>query len=156
MRHGDAEPAAAGRGDEERQLSERGRREVLLAAQVLARARIVPQAILTSPLIRARQTGGILADALAVGAEAVEALRPGCRLGVLQALLEQRGVEGVLLVGHEPDFSAMVGELIGGGQVRMQTGAVARVDASSLASGEGTLVWLLTPAMAAVGADSGT
>ena len=156
MRPGDAEPAASGRSDEERHLSQRGRDDVALVARALARAGVRPQAILTSPRTRARQTGGILSDALGVGAEPVEALRPGCRLGALSVVLQQRGVERVVLVGHEPDCSAMLGELIGGGRVRMQTGAVARADAISPAPGEGTLMWLITPAVSGAGVSGGT
>jgi phosphohistidine phosphatase len=157
FRHGDAEPVRPGGPDGERQLSERGRDDVQAVARALSRAGVQPQAIFTSPLLRAGQTGQILAEQLAAGerssaalliaVEPVKGLGPGCRLGDVQALLADRALDRVMLVGHEPDVSMIVGDLIGGGSVRLQTSAVARVDADSIAPGEGVLVWLLAPAL---------
>ena len=50
-----------------------------------------------------------------------------------------------MVVGHEPDFSETVAELIGGGDVVMKKGGLARVDVTAPAAGGGRLVWLLTP-----------
>jgi len=149
FRHGDAEPIRPGGADGERQLSERGREDVLAVARALSAAGVQPQAIFTSPLLRAGQTGQILAEKLGVAAEAVKALGPGCRVGDVQVLLADRALDRVMLVGHEPDVGMIVGDLIGGATVRFQTGAAARVDAEFVEPGQGVLVWLLTPALAA-------
>jgi len=155
MRHGEAEPASAGGTDAERQLSPQGKADVEAVARTLARAGVKPQAIFTSPLIRARQTGEIVSRVLGIAAEAAEALAPGCRLGAVQSLMEGGGLERVLLVGHEPDCSTIVRALIGGGQVRMKTSAVAGVEGESLAPAEGRLRWLLTPELARSGEGRG-
>lgn len=145
FRHGDAEPAGAGRTDEERQLTARGREETLAVAQMLARASVRPDIILTSPLLRARQTADILSEALGVSADVEKRLRPGCALGDLQAAIGAREVPRLLLVGHEPDFSQIVGRLAGGGRVEMEKSGLARVDCPNLGPGEGVLVWLASP-----------
>ena len=46
-------------------------------------------------------------------------------------------------MGHEPTFSMVIAELIGGGRVQMKKGALARVDVNRELQGE--LVWLLQP-----------
>jgi len=51
----------------------------------------------------------------------------------------------VMLVGHEPDFSSLIGALTGGSQVLMKKGGLGRVDIELLEQGAGTLVWLLPP-----------
>jgi phosphohistidine phosphatase SixA len=48
-----------------------------------------------------------------------------------------------MVVGHEPDFSSVIGQLIGSGSVVMRKGGLARVDITNPMRGE--LVWLLTP-----------
>ncbi len=50
-----------------------------------------------------------------------------------------------MVVGHEPDFSAAVAELIGGGDIVLKKGGLARVDVTVPVTGGGELVWLLTP-----------
>ena len=75
-------------------------------------------------------------------------LAPGFDVPRLEQLLAAHGpVENVMVVGHEPDFSETVAELIGGGDVVMKKGGLARVDAAAPAAGGGRLVWLLTPSL---------
>jgi phosphohistidine phosphatase len=50
-----------------------------------------------------------------------------------------------MLVGHEPDFSRTIADLIGGGRVVMKKGGLARVDLESVDPPSGALVWLLAP-----------
>jgi phosphohistidine phosphatase SixA len=52
-----------------------------------------------------------------------------------------------MIVGHEPDFSRTISQLIGGGDVIMRKGGLARVDIKSGNQQRGELVWLLTPAL---------
>ncbi len=150
FRHGDAEPAAAGQPDEERRLTERGKRETLAAAQALRHAGLRPEAIVTSPLLRARETGEILQGAFGVRATADDRLRSGCRMAAIQGMLSNRPHQSILLVGHEPDFSTIVGRLIGDARVQMKKSGCARVQAQRIEPEQGTLVWLLTPDLFAI------
>jgi len=154
LRHGDAEPLTAAGSDAERGLTPAGIEELQQVAQVLVRLGLQPDVILTSPLCRAVQTAEIVARALP-GLDRlhqVEALGGGCRLADLRRIVAQwEGCASFLFVGHEPDFSTMVGELIGGGAVDMKKAGLAYVKAAVGASGEclrpgtGVLTWLLTP-----------
>lgn len=151
LRHGEAEPPAPGSADDARQLTERGRQDTRLVAQALQRAGVRPEVILTSPLLRARQTGEALEEVFGGSARVEERLRSGCTLGDIQEVLADRPEARFILVGHEPDVSRMVGRLIGDARVKMQTSCVARVEAEQVEPGGGTLIWLLSPQVA--GAD---
>ncbi len=109
VRHAHAEQ---GEPDELRPLSERGREEARALSQQLAGHDTPPELVLTSPLLRARQTAEQIAQAS--GAELVvdERLAPGATAEILQKTLEGR--EGpVAVVGHQPDFSEIAFELTG-------------------------------------------
>jgi phosphohistidine phosphatase len=109
VRHAHAEQ---GEPDELRQLSERGREETRALSQQLAGHDTPPTLVITSPLLRARQTAEPVAHA--TGAELVvdERLAPGATAETLRKTLEGR--EGpVAVVGHQPDFSEIAFELTG-------------------------------------------
>ena len=50
-----------------------------------------------------------------------------------------------MLVGHEPDFSLVIGQLMGGGRVVLKKGGLACVDVYGGSSGSAELLWLATP-----------
>jgi phosphohistidine phosphatase len=109
VRHAHAEP---GEPDELRRLSERGRREAQALANRLAGHATPPVVVVTSPLVRARET----ADAIAAGVHAPvrsdERLAPGASLSALREIVV--GEEGpVAVVGHQPDCSEIAQELTG-------------------------------------------
>ena len=62
-------------------------------------------------------------------------------------LLAHADAERPCLVGHDPDFSEVLGDLIGVAMIPMRKGALARVDVSSrdLVPGRGVLRYLLPP-----------
>lgn len=149
LRHGKAEDRAAWRGhDDARPLTAAGEKEIRREAKLLSAMDLGLDLVVTSPLARARRTAEIVADELGQGGRLVEDARlaPGFDLRRLEQLLEAHGpAESVMVVGHEPDFSATVAELIGGGDIVMKKGGLARVDVTAPAAGGGQLVWLLTP-----------
>jgi phosphohistidine phosphatase len=153
LRHGKAvEPGSSGAGDDfSRPLTEPGIDEMEAEAEAFERLRLKPDLILTSPLLRAKQTAEIVAKRLGIKKRLIvaEPLSSGCDLERLRHLLAQHSAaEKILLVGHEPDFSSMVGELIGGGaaSVEIKKASVAAVKINrSVRPGSGTLRWLLPP-----------
>ena len=149
LRHGKAEDRAAWQGrDADRPLTAEGEEELRRAAKRLRALDLGLDLIVTSPLARARRTAEIVADELGLGGRLVEddRLAPGFDLRRLEQVLAAHGPAGaVMVVGHEPDFSETIAELIGGGDVVMKKGGLARVDVTAPASGGGRLVWLLTP-----------
>lgn len=127
LRHGDAEDGAG--DDAARRLTPKGERQAQAAGQALATLGIEPDACLTSPKVRAADTAQLACKALGLEPEATEELRGGPFDSI--ALAAGRG--DVLLVGHEPDFSAEVARLTGA-HVRLRKGGLAVIDGSTLVS----------------------
>jgi phosphohistidine phosphatase len=126
LRHGEAEDAVGG-NDAGRRLTEKGERQSLAAGMALRELGIGIDACLASPKVRARDTARIACEVLGVEVEETEALRGG----PFDALELAAGRGDVLLVGHEPDFSAEVGRLTGA-NVDLKKGGIAVVDGSTL------------------------
>jgi phosphohistidine phosphatase len=147
LRHGIAEDVGPeGLGDAGRRLTREGIAKMKAEARGLRRIGMRLDALLTSPFARAHATAEIVAKELGLELQLADELAPGCDVARLFALLsEHRGAERAMVVGHEPDFSTMIGELTGGSRVQLKKGAVARVDLEVLESGAGTLIWLLPP-----------
>lgn len=155
LRHGEAEPQRGGMDDADRALTQDGRRLLRCQAEALARLEPGIDAVIHSPLLRAEQTASIFARELepSLGCAPERRLAPGCRMEDLEAVLDGAGADArrVLLVGHQPDFGWLVGELCGGAEVEMRTGALARVDFDGRGALPGRLVWLLQPWVMAAG-----
>jgi phosphohistidine phosphatase len=151
--HADAEPHGT-RPDAERQLTERGRRQARVAGVALARMGVAFGAIIASPKARARETAELTLAQMSEPQRELLELHPPLASGVQARealeLLAGVGADGpLLLVGHEPDLSGIVGELAGG-RVDLKKGGLAVV---RLGAGGAELVLLLRPAELALIAD---
>lgn len=114
MRHGPAEDVAPSGRDFDRALTSSGRARVRMVADELVKRGEAPKLILSSPLVRALQTAEIVAAACEVDEPVVvrREIAPG---GDMASLLREHllgGSRRVMLVGHEPDMSGLVGELV--------------------------------------------
>jgi phosphohistidine phosphatase len=148
VRHGLADRSAWEDDDFKRPLTPEGRAKIEESARRLRDIGFQPKRIVSSPLTRALQTAEILADVLELKGSLVvdERLDPRFDVTCLRALLaENPDADSLAFVGHEPSFSEVIGELIGGGMVVCKKGSVARVDLESPQSNHGELVWLLQP-----------
>jgi phosphohistidine phosphatase len=132
--------------DELRPLSEKGRRQAERLGRLLAGAGFVPDAVLTSPLARALQTAEIVAGLLGVGVRLEQRLGEMVDLPVLEQILDDAGSpRRPLIVGHDPDFSELVSELVGA-PIPMRKGTLVRIDVERpLEPGAGELRWLVPP-----------
>jgi phosphohistidine phosphatase len=127
LRHGDAED---GNGDDAaRRLTPKGERQAQAAGRALTVLGIEVDSCLASPRVRAAETARLACEALGVEVETASELQGGD----FDALGLVAGRGDVLLVGHEPDFSATVARLTGA-KVRMRKGGLAIVDGSTLAA----------------------
>ena len=107
--------------DEHRYLTPGGRESFRLTAKKMARKEIVPDAIITSPLLRAVQTADILSEALVFKGKLVVSpeLAPGFDpAGLYRILASFKGTKVLALVGHEPDLGEVVGTLLKLGRPR--------------------------------------
>ena len=148
LRHAHAgDPEAWDGPDARRPLSDKGRAQSERLGRLLADRRFRPDAILSSPKLRAVQTAEIVADLLGVDVVVEERLGGPLDVDRLDAILaDQADPNAPLLVGHDPDFSALVETLSGTGNLPMRKGALARIDVERpLRAGAGTLRWLVPP-----------
>ena len=102
--------AAPGEPDELRPLTEDGRATARDLGKRLAGEQ--PDAVVSSPLLRARETAEAIAHAAGLDLEIDERLAPGADATALRAVVDGRG-ETVVIVGHQPDCSEIVFALTG-------------------------------------------
>ncbi len=145
FRHGIAGPATLGQGDAERTLTPEGIDRLKRQAGVLQRAGFRMDRLVSSPLVRARQTAELLAPALGVSPEIDTLLKPGCTLDDAAELLARRPqARRVMLVGHQPDLGRLVRTLTGS-NARVHTGTMAVIDVQALRPSSGLLLGLYDP-----------
>lgn len=148
LRHADAGDPEAWRGpDDRRPLSPKGEKQTDRLARFLEGVGLRPDAIVTSPKLRAAQTAEIVAHRLGIDMREDERLAGGLDVESLEAVLRDAGdAPRVVLVGHDPDFSDLVATLCDARNVTLKKGALARIDARRpLAPGGGNLRWLVPP-----------
>lgn len=124
VRHADAEP---GEPDELRELSGTGREQARTLGERLRGEGAEVDAILTSPLLRARQTGAVVGRVLGVEPEPDDRLAPGATTDDLRAALEDRG-DHVVTIGHQPDCGRIAAELTGGPEPDFPAAGLAVLD----------------------------
>jgi phosphohistidine phosphatase len=105
--------AAPGEPDELRELTPAGEERAREVGMKLAADGVRPDVILTSPLVRARQTADELGRALGTPVEVDERLAPGATAAGVREAVAGRG-EVVMTVGHQPDCGVIAAELTGG------------------------------------------
>ncbi len=157
VRHAKSDWSGEFSSDIERPLAARGRRAAALVGRFLTAVRQQPDAILSSPAVRARRTVEIAAEAgkWECPIDIVDRLYGGSPDQLLAVAREaDSGVRRLLLSGHEPTWSESVGRLIGDARIKMVTAAVARVDLpieswSDAQFETGTLAWLCPPKLLA-------
>ncbi len=151
LRHGLASDSTTWAGaDDQRPLTPEGVARMQASARTISALELELDEIITSPYVRARQTADIVAAQLGLPVTAQASMVPGFSFPALERLLNTRLQAGaLLLVGHEDDFSQLIGRLIGGGRVVMKKGSLARVDLLQLQPPAGILNWLLPPKLLA-------
>jgi phosphohistidine phosphatase len=135
--------------DTKRPLSDDGAERMRKAARGLARLGVAFDVILTSPLVRTRQTAEIVAAAFDIRPPivAVESLAPeGSPPALFGDLEKQTRRRHIALVGHEPGIGELAARLAGSRHpIPFKKGAVCRVDVDALPpSSPGALRWFLT------------
>jgi phosphohistidine phosphatase len=149
LRHGLADHPDFRGDDDRRPLTRDGEVRMRNQAAFLAGLDLDLDVILTSPLTRAAQTAAIVAGRLGLADHVLEDARLGAGFGVaaLAAILTEQPARHrrIMLVGHEPGISLVVGQITGGSDVVCKKGGLARVDLHDGEELRGRLVWLLPP-----------
>jgi phosphohistidine phosphatase len=150
IRHAPAEERGADWPDDaKRPLTPRGIARARKLGRALVRLGVEFDVVLTSPLVRARQTAEAIASAydLRPPIAVAEGLAPGASFEALAADLERQTRRSrIALVGHEPGIGELASNLAGLRRpLPFKKAAVCRIDADTFAHGAGTLRWFLTP-----------
>jgi phosphohistidine phosphatase len=155
VRHGAAmereDFAGTGESDDLRPLTDEGKAEMKVIAARLRSEVAALDVLAASPLVRARQTAEIIAEAYGLGdPEIIDSLRPGGSLEDFVSWCAGLGDKKVIAVaGHEPHLGTLVTWLLGGGSeshIRLKKGGACLVEFDSQPQrGAGILNWLLTP-----------
>jgi phosphohistidine phosphatase len=146
LRHGEADWPDWKKSDDERPLTDFGKNEVRDVAKFLARLKVRPDLVVTSPLPRAAQTAEIAADYLKAKLRKDELLAPGFGMSELPTILKRHRSKALMLVGHEPDFSNVISGLTGA-SLKLSKAGVALLDVDP-ESQEGRVLWLFPPKFA--------
>lgn len=156
IRHGAAmdqeEFAETGESDELRPLTRDGKREMKKIAKGIRKIVKKIDILATSPLVRARQTAGIVADEMEMGEpEVTDTLKPEAALEDFEkwAALYAHNNNLLAIVGHEPHLSSLVTWLISGtreSRIELKKGGACLVEFEAEPKHDaGILTWLLTP-----------
>lgn len=153
VRHAKSDWSTKTRGDHDRPLNARGEFASRQVGAFLTRAERVPDLVLSSTAVRALVTAELAHEAggwscpLTATRDLYE-VNAGVALRLIQQL--DSSPETLMVVGHEPCCSELVGLLVGGGEHQMPTAATALIELaveewSQIDAGRGVLRWLVTP-----------
>lgn len=150
LRHGKAEDTNP-LGDAARALVEKGREQARRAARLLKGTKWQPEIVLTSPLVRARQTADEFCEAAGMPGAVIQGWL-ACGMTPERAITELAEFgefKRIAIVGHEPDFSGLVEWLLGTtfGGIEFKKGAIACVRVNP-PSRHGALKFLIPPKLA--------
>ena len=152
LRHGEAEPASASLRDAQRPLTPRGKHTLETVLKAARRMKVTPDAIFTSPLVRARQTAEIAGSILKCKhVVQTKHLNPAARPDLMwKELCSLKNVNHVVLAGHEPHLSQLIGFLlVAPMMVDLKKSAMVRIETKpNHGPPRGVLKWMLTPRLA--------
>ena len=137
--------------DQDRPLGEKGQHQSRTLALSLQERNVQPEVILSTPLLRAKQTAEIMVESWQGTKPKLvieKRLTPECKPRKLKRILQEQEKEHVAVVGHEPDLGWWASWLIGSSKANIQfaKAGVAHIHwEDKLKKGTGTLLWLVTP-----------
>jgi len=152
LRHGEAgRSSATSRDDSKRTLTVEGEKEIKDISKGIKGLGIEFDYIFTSPILRAKQTAELVSKIVVTKNQIkeIDELKPeGNKLQLYNKLSNLKQDSSVLIVGHEPYLSELIGEAISsvGCRIDLKKAGLARIRViNSLPKLKGELRWLFTP-----------
>ena len=150
LRHGEAEEKSPGTEDKDIPLTSKGAAAISDMSRFLKKKLKAFDLVLTSPLLRARQTADIVSSILDCKGRIKESdnlLVGSTPLEFLDELKGYKGIKHLLVVGHQPHLGVCVAYLTETSEEEtgIKKGGSALVSIDSLKKGKGRLVWLKAP-----------
>ena len=146
LRHAEAEPKTI--PDWERRLTPHGHEQARKMGNFCLERKLIPEVILTSPVVRARQTAEGFVAVLKKG-ELIEVPWMACGMHPEVALKEFQAYmhfDSVMLVGHEPDLSHLIACLLGvksAAALDVRKASLTAIEVKRLAPGAGALQFFI-------------
>ena len=155
MRHAIAAEPDGSCLDSLRPLTEKGRSKLEKITSTLKKSELLVDLILTSPYLRARQTAELVAKTLNIKPNCVVESENLAPLGYGDQLIDEINarwpIENLMLVGHEPGLSQLIGVLMAGDaslQIQMKKAGICKLSVEKLSYARcARLEWLMTPAL---------
>jgi len=157
LRHGIAEDPHPGLADEDRALTDEGRKRLQRASKAWKKLVQTPDVVMTSPLKRARQTADEFVEAIGfesdlhVDAGLVPGAMPMQALTLLEGEMLAR-TDSVVVIGHEPHLGYLLGSLLTGHQrlsIPLKKGMLVALQTESTTSLVASMRFALTQKAAA-------
>ena len=152
VRHGDALARDGSIAtDVDRPLSKQGEEDARRAGRLLSRMDPAIALVLTSPAVRAVETGRLIAEALPGRPELTtsERLKPGARIDAILKEVIAEARESIVAVGHQPDLGTLIAWLVADGgpaSFVLPPGTVACIEMQpDIQLPRATLRWLAPP-----------
>lgn len=153
LRHATAQDRSLPIEDHARELTNKGREQVLRVAAFCRKHDLVPVHLFCSPLIRAQQTAEILHKNLPASPRPrtvawLAGTAPESMIAELKKLADE-GLKDIWLTGHEPDFSATISLLLGSQDViiKVKKASLIRLEVDFQDSQENQLLWSIPNAL---------
>jgi phosphohistidine phosphatase len=134
----------------ERYLTTRGIKRTRQAAEGLAEVGISPAVLLTSPYVRAVQTGEIVCEVLGIDSKnlhATDALKPEAKPARIAEELGRLSFDEAICFGHAPHLDDFIAHVLRASApiTTLKKAGVACLELQTLSSAAGQLRWMLTP-----------
>ncbi|MBX9577732.1 MAG: phosphohistidine phosphatase SixA [Chthoniobacterales bacterium] len=148
LRHAEAEAKIT--SDRDRRLTLHGREQAKSVGRFCSEHKIFPEIILTSSVVRAKQTAEEVFAVLKKG-ELIDAPWMACGMDPNVAFEELRAYKifkSVMIVGHEPDLSCLIATLLGlknAFSFEVKKGSLTLIEVKEFFFGAGILKWSLPP-----------
>ncbi len=150
VRHTEAEPGSQTLSDKERKITPRGREYLANSIAHWKKLMPLPEVIISSPYIRAMETAKVIHTELGLSepVHIENVLASGAIPSLVQKFLTVHSSDSILLVGHEPDCSALLSHFVANGSriADFLPGAIAWIQFnSSIRSDAGLLRLFMGP-----------
>lgn len=150
LRHADAEDLAM--SDFDRKLTVKGLDQARRIGNFCVERHIKPTTILSSPLVRARETAVIVGRKLGIEPVIQDWIACGMTPSTMFEKLKARGKpESLMLVGHEPDMGNAIANFLGlddASSLNIRKATLTAVEAFALGPGAGVLDFCLPARLA--------
>lgn len=150
VRHSEAENIKKGQNDFDRELTESGKSIISNAANNWIKIIKSIDFLVSSQLIRAKQTAEIIKQSFQFQNEIIfdNRLNPGCKVENIIDILNELNGNNILIVGHQPDLSKITSALISDSiaSIDFKKGTIAKISFDGkIRTGNGVLEFLIIP-----------